>query len=176
MARNHRRLAEKSRRGLCRGRKTGDASLRRNPRRKVRAVPPRPDMRPNAARSRSHPPMERSGRQNARTDILPRRPYNDGASLRSAIRDAGRVLVRVLAARSRPVAFRAGAGGRHAHRSSRLFWRRFPYLACEKTRISACLLWKLGGRLFRYAICAIAGAGVRNATASAPRPQAASAP
>ena len=42
-----------------------------------------------------------SGRQNARTDIPPRRPYNDGASLTAMRRSA--VLVRVLAARSRPV-------------------------------------------------------------------------
>ena len=47
-----------------------------------------------------------SGRQNARTDIPPRRPYNDGASLPDRTPQSARrraVLVRVLAARSRPV-------------------------------------------------------------------------
>jgi len=54
-----------------------------------------------------------SGRQNARTDIPPRRPYNDGASLpdRTGMRRRA-VLVPVLAARSRPTPSGKGAGGR----------------------------------------------------------------
>ena len=60
-----------------------EASLNRNPRRKVRVVPHRPDMRPNAARSRSHPPMERSGRHAAR---LPEDPLLALATLRLTLR------------------------------------------------------------------------------------------
>jgi hypothetical protein len=56
----------------------GDASLHRNPRRKVRAVPPRPDMRPNAARSRSIPLWNGAGgmprAQTSRLDIFASEP------------------------------------------------------------------------------------------------------
>jgi len=119
-----------------------------------------------AARSQPCPHREGSGRQNARTDISPRRPYNDGASLRSVIRDAGRVLVRVLAARSRSVIPPwAGAGGRTRAQTSRLVWGTFLLPKREKTvgmslpfhieaSISADQRRQLGGRLLR--LCAAA--------------------
>ena len=91
-----------------------------------------------------------SGRQNAHTDISPRRPYNDGASLRSAIRDAGRVLVRVLAARSRP-SFPLGRerAAERGHRSGKKRWE-CPYRFTSRPSISADQRRQLGGTCFRY--------------------------